>query len=333
MRFQSILLANDYSNATADVASLCKQMPFMSGCSIYNSCNSRSSNSPYCAPFSILADICYSDMPRMKACSNYKSMCDISSTGDQDVPLIPIFSHSADIQCKQHSPISLLPSTINVNNLVKSICSEMNMDGCESCLSVPGKTFLNCDLFAVYSNLCYEMPNMYQCLLWKSLCQVTPLSNYCIDSSNLNPIMRMYFHTGYSDYLLFKSWVPRSGAQYIAAIIILFLVSFLYELLLVWNVVWEASLNSRSMYPFKSESVDIEEEQISLHSGILVIVCRFGFKIGITVVGYSLMLIAMTFNVGFFLAVVFGYALGYSLFHGLARKHNHITHLQFLDCC
>ena len=47
--------------------------------------------------------------------------------------------------------------------------------------------------------------------------------------------MKMFFHTGLADYVLFEGWVPRTGLQYVGSVIALFFLSVFYEFLLAYN--------------------------------------------------------------------------------------------------
>ena len=110
-------------NSTQDTALLCSQMSFMVGCSVQKSC--KSSTTGFCTPFSILGDICVGDMPRMRACKSYTSLCGITGTGGQSTPSTPPFVVVQ--QCSSQPPIPSLPSSLLASQNIKSICSEMNM--------------------------------------------------------------------------------------------------------------------------------------------------------------------------------------------------------------
>ena len=79
----------------------------------------------------------------------------------------------------------------------------------------------SCDLLATYSKLCKAMPDMSQCAAWKTMCVNIPDWNICSYSgADSPPEMRMYFHTGILDYILFKEWVPRTIGIYFVNLII-----------------------------------------------------------------------------------------------------------------
>ena len=106
---------------------------------------------PYCKPFSILADICAKDMPKMNDCHVYTTLC-----------LTP---GSTVEQCRLNPPVQGLPTTSQAKKLVQNICQEMEMTGCVECTSDLRK----CNGLKTYSNLCYQMPGMSQCgnhMIW-----------------------------------------------------------------------------------------------------------------------------------------------------------------------
>jgi hypothetical protein len=44
--------------------------------------------------------------------------------------------------------------------------------------------------------------------------------HYCkVDLATSVPVMRMYFHGGVLDYVLFQTWVPRSTTEYILTLV------------------------------------------------------------------------------------------------------------------
>ena len=172
----------------------------MVGCSIKNSCANSLNRPNYCDNFSLLADICYADMPLMPSCSNYLKLCGISS--QTSVPLAPIFNTSI-IQCSNALPITLLPTSFDISNNIKSICSEMSMPGCEKCPQTQN-SFVECDMFQVYSQLCKSMPGMQQCKLYNVMCAANKNLSYCEFNQNIDsPSMKMFFHLGMVEFLLF----------------------------------------------------------------------------------------------------------------------------------
>ena len=56
------------TNSTKYLIDLCDQMPFMVGCGVRDKCAKENDDKGFCDAFSILGDICLSDMPKMKYC-------------------------------------------------------------------------------------------------------------------------------------------------------------------------------------------------------------------------------------------------------------------------
>ncbi len=117
-----------YLNSEDDINDLCKQMDFMPGCAIRKACTTSSSTSGFCSPFSILGDICSTDMTKMRSCSQYASLCGVAGPGDMDIPIKPTTLFKTNItQCSENPPIPRLPATKTASARISSICSEMNM--------------------------------------------------------------------------------------------------------------------------------------------------------------------------------------------------------------
>jgi hypothetical protein len=166
----------------------------MSSCSVWALCQTADyATKPYCRPFSVLKDTC-TDMD-MGGCGDYTHMCKAGS---------------AVLQCNSTSLAEVLPNSVDTQKQLLSICSEMAMDGCEVC---KGDSCTG-DILTAYSKLCYAMPTMAQCSQWHELCVVIPTWPYCFGerAPSDSVIMKMYFHTGISEYILFNvRVVPRLG--------------------------------------------------------------------------------------------------------------------------
>jgi hypothetical protein len=164
---------------------------------------------------------------------------------------------------------------------------------------------------------------MNQCLEFKQMCAGSSdslaISSFCsLDPSSRRtpPSMKMFFHFGFSEYVLFQDWIPRDGLEYYGTILVLILISILYEFLLAYYTVLEATWGLNigvAVYPYAISG--------QARSGsIRIAATRFGFKFLSSTIGYALMLVTMTFNVGLYFAVVLGLAIGHVLFVGLAKR-------------
>lgn len=287
-----------------EVAALCEQMPHMIGCTINNICDAHGNlkaGSPYCLAFSIYKDICSGDMGRMSPCANYTNMC------------VPI-----DSKVKECSIKSLpLPSEGQVSNWITQMCNAMQMDGCKECdlRKLAGSNRmagLDCDLLTVYSKLCLSMPSMSECKAWTQLCQVIPDWPICPsgDGGDHPPIMRMYFHTGYVDYVLLEGWIPRNFWEYLLTFVAIVLLGMLYEALKAVHAILEERWKPHDAY----DDVDEPPQQANRFRYVpfrwAVDVPRALLVASEVALGLVLMLVAMTFNVGLFVAVCCGSFFG-----------------------
>eukprot|EP00842_Homolaphlyctis_polyrhiza_P001063 jgi/Hompol1/1958/HPOL_000594-RA len=161
-------------------------------------------------------------MPGMSACSVFNKVCR---------------SGTAVRQCFENPPAAYMLSSKRAKQLVQDICQEMDMSGCERCPATGP-----CPGFEVYGQLCLAMPDMQQCDDWKRLCSAEPSMPICPadgsvgdgdGSGHRGPMMKMFFHLGYRDYILFESWVPHNAATYAVACLFCFLLSIAYEIVLV----------------------------------------------------------------------------------------------------
>ncbi len=116
-------------NPQGYIDSLCGQMSNMPGCSIQSICQNHQNlqSSQYCSDISVLRTIC-TDMPKMKGCADFTSMC-----GNGTVVK----------QCQ--TPIFTMPTTMGIEEAMTSICDSHHMDGCDKCPSN-----YDCDLLMVY---------------------------------------------------------------------------------------------------------------------------------------------------------------------------------------
>ncbi|KAF9157964.1 hypothetical protein DFQ26_008123 [Actinomortierella ambigua] len=361
-----------------DLDALCKQMPYMPGCSIYKSCQDMGKTDEWCQPLSLLADVCAKDMPSMRDCSHYVSMCGqpANATSPRAVP----------DECKTQPMVDSLPTTKEASNLVIDICTEMDMAGCERCPKpAPGAYAADCDTIGTYAILCKSMPDMSQCATWKTMCSPTSptdpqlnfdQSQYCAagqgDPEMDPPAMRMFFHLGYADYVLFQTWVPRNMGQYVGTWFALFFLTLIYQFISTYraslDIQW-AEVNAAAVAAaassivtnaadggHRADSPDIVKGLSPLSSDreslrgstrertpmalvdeagrptsilrcwvdqwrqpwttteVQQNVIRFFLTAVESTLGYSLMLVTMTFNVPLFFAVIAGLAVGAVVF-------------------
>lgn len=73
-------------------------------------------------------------------------------------------------------------------------------------------------------------------------------------------------------------------------------------------------------------------------AGLKIMFCRIFGKLILLTLGYSLMLVTMTFNYAHFFSVVFGLAVGYGLFAGISKRGaykagNNVVEMKVTACC
>eukprot|EP00475_Leptophrys_vorax_P002871 TRINITY_DN1162_c0_g2_i1.p1 TRINITY_DN1162_c0_g2~~TRINITY_DN1162_c0_g2_i1.p1 ORF type:complete len:725 (+),score=128.48 TRINITY_DN1162_c0_g2_i1:60-2234(+) len=325
------------ANSSADLQMLCKMMPGMIGCSIQSHCDVGQLKGKFCDSFSILADICSGDrgMFMMKGCKSFNAIC---GTG------------SKVLQCKSPGPIPNVLQTTSTVSSVQEMCSEMAMDGCGDCTSST-----KCpDPLATVSKVCLSM-EMSGCAGWHSMCdslsRVGESGNFeyiCGGGSgsiNSDPIMRMYFHQSYADFVLFRSWVPRNWWQYTLTWFAIVLMGVLVLFLKICRHHYDEMQKQKEEAEDAVENAPLLEKNIPLarkvvHPKFVHAIMpgkkqlkqnaiRAVFAFGIVTLDFLLMLVAMTFNVGLFFAVVTGYAIGTLLFgHGLV-----FVEADLANCC
>ena len=284
---------------------LCRQMPGMIGCSLRTICKGEA----FCSENSVYATICQ-DMPMMKPCQAFQQ-CSIQSCG--------------------------FPTSANVTKQIYSICTEMNMAGCEKCSIKETSTYSECDLMTVYSDLCKAMPNMSQCSMFKNLCMASPEVPFCgngdMNTEYKAPVMQMFFHTGLSDYILFEQWVPRNVMQYIFAWIVVFFVAVGYEGLNVYVYIqetkWSLGNDTKPVDLTAFGSNVLGPKMQTVHQmcglsngkqGVKQSAIRAMLRMLSTLIGYTLMLIAMTFNIGLFVAIIVGFGAGTFVFAPMIKN-------------
>jgi len=281
------------------ISALCGMMPTMPGCTINSICQDpQYSGSEYCKPFAVYKVLC-NDMPKMNNCTAYKSMCS------------PINGTSSVQQCKMNAIQA--PNSSYCFSLITDMCSEMFMDGCAECTK-------SCEYLQYYSDMCLSMPDMSDCADWKKMC--SPIGDWPLCNSEAAgvPIMRMYFHTGIMDYVLFKKWVPRSDGFYVFTWFVVFLFGVSYEFLKLIRTRlekrWNAEFEAQAEYQAINNGGKTE---LLLNSSFFAAQMPFRWDVDLlraflhlleVAWGLLIMLVAMTFNVGLFFAVLAGAFVG-----------------------
>lgn len=305
----------------ADISSLCGTgrggMPWMPSCNLWKDCLQRQDYKQYCYPFTVLATIC-EDMPLMRGCASYKSLCDKGSIVKQ---------------CTVHGAIPYAPKTQPTQDAIVKACGVHTMPQCSQCPR-PGR---ECpEPLKTLAEMCHAMPSMMLCQNYTRFCSAThnAFASFChLNSGDFLPPMRMYFHTGQRDIILFRDWIPESTTGYAFSFLAVVAMGIILQALKMGRTqlenYWhkeimaakeatatqtEASTGQGSNTPLRQTSfIAVAYRNVirSILTGDYMEGTEGDLLLGvIATLDFALMLVAMTFNVGLFIAVVLGLALG-----------------------
>jgi copper transporter 1 len=259
---------------------------------------------------SVLNSICVKDtgMSSMIGCKSYVSLCREGTIVEE---------------CSQNPGVpGLVPTFLAIQETI-DMCNQMNMDGCSSCASSRDCS----DPLSSLSQVCLSM-EMSGCQEWEQMCSAIEsvgnengFSKYCGGPSSASasdiPLMRMYFHTGIAEYVLFKTWIPQDGWDYFGTILFILTIGILssYLKLVRSRIIDNFEPHIVISAPKKLSKLQVFYPQWNfplMFSSFNFV--RTFFSLLIVTIDYLLMLIAMTFNMGLFIAVMFAFALGTFLF-------------------
>ncbi|CAG9467178.1 unnamed protein product [Pedinophyceae sp. YPF-701] len=309
------------SEIAADLSALCTDpetsMPWMIGCGLKSQCDSGAASGPYCAPFSLLANLCY-DMPGMTGCERFRALCSDP--------------RSVVSACTTHPALPRVLTTKETQEAILEMCDDHGMPGCEDCTGMMAQCP---NTLSTISQLCLGMPGMANCQPFQAMCSQasSAFPSVCgTERSSALPPMRMYFHASLRDIVLFRSWVPSSGGTYAATCFAILATGVIIQLLRASRVwlelrwkrdrvsAWRAldgkttnlmgngcgcnSSGSPRTNATPQRSRIISTTQLRQNA------IRAGIAAAVVALDLAMMLVAMTFNVGLFLCVVGGYALG-----------------------
>lgn len=204
-----------------DLDNLCVAMPNMVGCSLRTSCVNGTANGVWCTSFTLLGTIC-EEMSSMRDCANYNNLCFTKGTKVQE--------------CEKIKPVPNAPSTQDATDAVLSMCSTHGMVGCEDCTSSSACPHP----LDTLSEVCLGMPTMAGCQQFFSMCEASEdtFQELCGkgDSYKGLPPMRMWLHTGITDIVLIKEWVPTDGGYYFGTLVACFFGALLVQWLKAWKI-------------------------------------------------------------------------------------------------
>lgn len=292
-------------NVVADIANLCTAMSWMPGCSVWETCKAGKAPQAglYCDDFNVLAALCL-DMPGMAGCTSYRTLCKAGS-------LVP--------QCGRFPGVPRLPTTAAARGAVLSSCADHAMPSCGSCSATVCP-----DPLQSLADMCREMPGMSACAGYNSFCSATAdtFGGYCgpLATDVFLPPMKMYFHQRLDELILWRTWRPASNGQYVGSIIAILLMGVVAQAARIakgmFNANWLAHETDAGGCKCNAEEPEPLPRMWWLPSGAQLYqnAVRAALSAVTLTLDFFLMLVAMTFNVGLFTAVIVGYVIGTFLF-------------------
>lgn len=294
-----------YPNASTDLQAICGMgaMSAMSGCSVHKRCSLGGADGAVCGDFSLLLRVC--DQMVMTPCTNAMSLCGKGSAVEA--------CHAVP------QALTRMPTEQQANAAALKACAQMpSMSACSACT---GATAAQCpDPLLSLSKLCQAMPAMDECMGWGAWCALPKsaeeLPAYCAGApppGGGGVPMRMYFHLDWRDYILFQSWVPDSARSYFVSIVAVMAGGVTSAWLRGVRAVLERHLARAA-------------GKVGRNWTLRDNACRAAVVALSTTLDYALMLVAMTYNVGLFFAVIVGLALGTLGFGHWGRAPAHRLH-------
>jgi len=145
------------------------------------------------------------------------------------------------------------------------------------------------------------------------------------------PSMKMFFHGGINDYLMFESWVPQTQLSYAAGWILFFFLAVSLEGVLVYinNVQyrWIEENEKNHALSVHSSPESTYNNSNSFFSLSPVVTWFKALLLSVfqaleSTLAYFLMLVTMIFNTGLFFSVVAGHSVGVFLFSRFRSKYS-----------
>eukprot|EP00802_Teleaulax_amphioxeia_P017358 Tamp_17512.p1 GENE.Tamp_17512~~Tamp_17512.p1 ORF type:complete len:415 (+),score=73.26 Tamp_17512:41-1246(+) len=295
----------------ADVEMACTAVPWTPGCSLWRKCRSGLASGRYCGPWDLMAAVCNDEAAAgVEGCRRYLLLC-------------PASKETAVKQCSEAAGVPNFVHTADAIAAMQRLCTDMpQMEWCSECTPSDDPAKDCKDPLSSIASICLDH-YMADCEPWYEMCKQLPegLDVFC-GTSGERPVddnsnvcygqMKMYFHHGMNDFLLFDSWVPCSTGRYVGALFAILVTGIVTGFLKGVR----ARLEQRWMRELEQEPTVPAGSWGFLPSGrqrwMNLVRCCFVFVV--VTLDYALMLAAMTFNYGIFFAVVSGMAIGSLLF-------------------
>ena len=214
----------------ADMEMLCSSNSWTTGCSLWRKCSSGLASGTYCEPWNLISDVCGDEATRSsESCRRYTLLCRPAST------------QTVVKQCTESEGMPNFLQTADAIASMQRLCVVMpTMQWCSECTTSDDPA-TNCkDPLSSISAICLDH-YMDDCTSWYEMCKAQPagIEVFC-GASGERPVtaddevcigqMKMYFHGGMTDIVLFDSWVPCTPGKSAAASIVTYAYILLRDL-------------------------------------------------------------------------------------------------------
>lgn len=204
------------SAVKSDMEMMCSSTPWTTGCSLWRKCNSGLASGPYCEPWNLISNVCGDEATRSsESCRKYTLLC-------------PASSGTVVKQCTESTGLQNFLQTADAIAAMQRLCVVMpTMQWCSECTPSDDPS-TNCkDPLSSIASICLDH-YMDDCTPWYEMCKNQPagMEVFC-GTSGERPLtaddevcigqMKMYFHGGMTDFVLFNSWIPCTPGRNAAA--------------------------------------------------------------------------------------------------------------------
>uniref|UniRef100_A0AC34FPU5 Copper transport protein n=1 Tax=Panagrolaimus sp. ES5 TaxID=591445 RepID=A0AC34FPU5_9BILA len=150
-----------------------------------------------------------------------------------------------------------------------------------------------------------------------------PMDHINHDMSGMNMHMAMFYHIGSIETILFRWWSTKTAGGILLSSFILVLFCFFYEGIKWARVSWKKKAYEQSVALSEHNNVAVSLTPSMFYDAIL-----HALQL---ILGYSLMLVFMTFNIWLCGAVVFGEVIAHLVFRYLYPEMSHDHHGHDVD--
>ncbi|GLI59300.1 hypothetical protein VaNZ11_001153 [Volvox africanus] len=307
------------SSITADIMSLCTPMPYMPGCTIRSACQAGNVTGDFCRPMTLLATICL-DMPSMSGCKSYVALCKNTSVVQQcrSFPAIP------GLPSTNEARKAVMAMCSSMDMVECETCTQLSCNdyiGAMSSMCTEMPYMIKCDVYATWCKASMAwVDESGGSSDFSHYC--TGAGAYGAGSSSSDiPSMLMFFHQRTREILLFRTWLPKTTGQAVGSFVAIAAMSFTSVALRTAQFILVAAVAAGRLAPLAPSPQPSVHWWLPSGGQALQNLVSSIITLLFTALDLFAMLIAMTFNGAYFTAVVLGYGLGTLLLGHLRENY------------